>query len=307
MSRLVITSIGKDRPGIVANISKVLSENNVNILKTRASTLGDLFVMVMLVDILNMNIRPRELVTKLKRKGLELGSGISVEDATEYTKKKKLVAFDLDGTLIDMEIIDELAALAGVKKKAKEITRLAMNGKIDFKDSLIKRVSLLKGLKISDVEALKKKIQIAPGAQEFIRELKSAGFTTAIITGGFDTFAQYVGDVLGIDYIYANKLLVQRGRLTGKFKGKIISAQSKLDALKEIAKAEGLKLKECVAIGDGTTDLPILEHSGLGIGFKPKKPVKKRVNAILNKHLGIATAMVGVGQITKDVTKRIKS
>ncbi len=307
MNRLVITSIGKDRPGIVAGISKVLSKHNVNILKTRASTLGGLFVMVMLVDTLTMNVKPKELVSELKRKGLELGSGVSVENAAEYAKKKRLVAFDLDGTLIDMEIIDELAALAGVKKKVQAITRLAMDGKIDFKESLGKRVSLLKGLRVSEVEALKKRIRISPGAQEFIRELKEAGFTTAIITGGFETFARYVGEMLGIDYIYANKLLVRKSRLTGKFEGKILSAQSKLDALKEISKAEGIKLQECVAVGDGATDLLVLERSGLGIGFRPKKPVRKRVNAIINQDLRTATAMVGIGQLTRDVAKRIKA
>jgi len=306
MNRLVITSIGKDRPGIVAGISKVLSQHNANILKTRASTLGGLFVMVMLVATLTMNVKPKELVSELKRKGLELGSGVSVENAAEYAKKK-LVAFDLDGTLIDMEIIDELAALAGVKKKVQAITRLAMDGKIDFKESLDKRVSLLKGLQVSEVEALKKRIRISPGAQEFIRELKEAGFTTAIITGGFETFARYVGKMLGIDYIYANKLLVRKSRLTGKFEGKILSAQSKLDALKEISKAEGIKLQECVAVGDGATDLLVLERSGLGIGFRPKKPVRKRVNAIINQDLRTATAMVGIGQLTRDVAKRIKA
>lgn len=307
MKNLIITTVGRDRPGIVAGISDILYQCNANILKTRASALGEIFVMVMVVDVSKINTNLKDLILKLKEKGVELGSGISVEDEETYKKKKKLVAFDLDGTLISMETLDELAKIWGVEGKVKEITKMAMEGKIGFKEALTKRVSFLKGLPVEELEKLREKIRLTPGAQDLIKELKKAGFITAIITGGFDYFAKYVGDKLGVDYVYANKLVVKNGKLTGKFTGNIVSPKAKLEALMEIAKKEGISLSECVAVGDGANDIFILKSSGLGIGYKPKKLVKRKVNALIDSEdLRTIMAFIGNGHVRRDVIKKLE-
>jgi phosphoserine phosphatase len=307
MGNIIVTSIGRDRPGIVAGISNILYRHNANILKTRASILGGLFVMVMVVDISKVNIKLEDLISKLKEKGVELGSGISVEDEKTYRKKKKLVAFDLDGTLIQMETLDELAKAAGVYEEVKKITKMAMEGKMSFKEALARRVKLLKNLPVEEVEKLKRRIEFTPGVQDLVKELKKAGFVTAIITGGFDVFAKHVAEKLGIDYVYANRLIVRKGVLTGEFKGEIVSAQSKLKALTEIAKKEGISLSECVAVGDGANDVFILKSSGLGIGYKPKTVVKRHAKALINSEdLRTIMAFIGGGQIRKDVIKKLK-
>ncbi len=307
MGNIIVTSIGRDRPGIVAGISNILYRHNANILKTRASILGGLFVMVMVVDISKVNIKLEDLISKLKEKGVELGSGISVEDEKTYRKKKKLVAFDLDGTLIQMETLDELAKAAGVYEEVKKITKMAMEGKMSFKEALARRVKLLKNLPVEEVEKLKRRIEFTPGVQDLVKELKKAGFVTAIITGGFDVFAKHVAEKLGIEYVYANRLIVRKGVLTGEFKGEIVSAQSKLKALTEIAKKEGISLSECVAVGDGANDVFILKSSGLGIGYKPKTVVKRHAKALINSEdLRTIMAFIGGGQIRKDVIKKLK-
>jgi len=307
MGNLIVTTVGKDRPGIVAGISRVLADHNANIIKTRASIIGGLFVMVMVVEVDKITTTLERLISRLKEKSSDLGSGISIQDEDSYTKKKKLVAFDLDGTLIDMEPLDELAKIAGVGEEVAEVTKLAMEGKIDFKDALTKRVSLLKNLPLEKAEALKKSIKLNMGTRDLVKELKKAGFVIAIITGGFDVFADYVGDKLGVNYVYANRLGVKNSVLTGEFKGRIVSPQSKLEALLEIAQKEGISLDECVAVGDGVNDLSILKSSGLGIGYKPKRKVKRYVNAITNsKDLRTITALIGGGDIKKDVIRKLK-
>lgn len=307
MKNLVVTTIGRDRPGIVAGFSTLLAGCSANILKTRASALGNLFVMVMLVDISHANIALAELVSRLKDKGVELDSGVAVEEPEAFQRERKLVAFDLDGTLIDMEIINELARMKGVEREVKEITRRALDGEIDFKEALAQRVKLLKGLTVADLEKLKRKIKALPGAQDLIRELKKTGFVTAIITGSFDFFAEDVGRKLGIDYIYANRLLMAGGKLTGEFEGSVVDSESKLRVLKEIAKKEKISMDEAVAVGDGANDLLIIKNAGLGVGINPKKVIRDEADAIIGvKDLTALPAIIGLGQVKGDVVSRLR-
>jgi phosphoserine phosphatase len=260
----------------------------------------------MLVDVSKINVGFQKLKKKIRNVGVKLGSGVSVEDAEAFKQRRKLVAFDLDGTLIENECINELAKVAGAYREVKEITRKAMNGEIDFRESLKRRVKLLKGLPLKEVEKIKRKLKISPGAEELISELKKAGFTTAIISGGFDVFAEHVAEILGIDYVYANRLKVRSGKLTGEVEEKVITPQDKLKALKEIASKEKISLSECVAIGDGANDIFLLEGSGLGIGYNPKDFLKKRVSAILEtRDLKPVLALIGVSQTSQEVKKRI--
>ncbi|MGP3668286.1 MAG: phosphoserine phosphatase SerB [Candidatus Bathyarchaeota archaeon] len=307
---IIVTTVGKDRPGIVAGISKVLYRYNANILKSRASILGEMFVMVMVVDTSNITTSLTKLVSELKNEGIRLGSGISVEDEKTYLKRKRIIAFDMDGTLVNMEIIDEMAKLAGVEDKVKDVTKKAMEGKMDFKEALSKRVSLLKGLPLRKLEKLKNKLELSPGAQDLIGELKKAGFVIAIITGGFDIFANHIAEKLGVKYVYANKLEIKDGVLTGRFKGSILSPEDKLKALMDIAKKEKADLSKCIAIGDGANDILLLKKSGLGIGYRPKKIVKQHVNTLIeNGDLKTATVFIGISdsQIRTEISRFVKA
>ena len=306
-SKITITVIGNDRPGIVAEFSRILYKHKANILKTRASALGNLFVMVMLVDLSTADVSADWIKEEAKEVGARLGLGVSVEDAERFKRRKKLVAFDMDGTLIENESLDELAKLAGVYEEVKKITREAMEGKIDFKKALARRVKLLKGLPMSEVENVKRRLRISPGAEDLIGELKKAGFITAIITGGFDVFANHIAEILGIDYVYANRLKVKDGRLTGDFESVIVTPQDKLKALMEISEREEIPIEECVAIGDGANDIILLKESGLGLGYKPKEAVKRHVDGLLkNLDLKTVLALLGVSQVSLDVAKRIR-
>ncbi|NHW45034.1 MAG: phosphoserine phosphatase SerB, partial [Candidatus Verstraetearchaeota archaeon] len=197
---LFVTVVGYDKPGIVAGITSAVAEVNGNIKSIRASTLSDLFVMSMVVDISRISCSKEELIKKLKERALEMGIGIAIEDEEGRSKAKKLIAFDMDGTILEAEAIDEIAKCAGVQERVAELTRRAMNGEVDFEYALRERVRLLKGLPIKVIEEVAEKLPISKGAEEVVKTLKSMGFITVLITGGFDVVAKKVAERLGFDY-----------------------------------------------------------------------------------------------------------
>ncbi len=178
-----------------------------------------------------------------------------------------LIVFDMDNTLVDVEIIDELAKAAGVGEKVVEITRKAMQGEVDFGTALVERVQLLKNLPEKDVIKIADSIPIMKGAERLIKEAKSIGYKTAIISGSFMIFAQKVGERLGIDHIVANKLVIKDGVLTGEVTGPLMKQESKEFVLSEIVKSEGLEFKDCVVVGDGANDIHMFKNAGLSIAF----------------------------------------
>jgi len=279
---LFVTVVGYDRPGIVAGITSAVAEVNGNIESIRASTLSDLFFMSMVVDISRINCSKEELIRRLKDRALKIGVGIAIEDEESKSKTKKLIAFDMDGTILEAEAIDEIAKRAGVRREVAELTRRAMNGEIEFEYALRERVRLLKGLPVEVVEEVAEELPISKGAEEVIKTLKSMGFMTVLITGGFDVVARKVAERLGFDYWFANKLGVEDGKLNGEVEVLVSGGGSKLEILKKVAEAHGIDLEECVAVGDGANDLLVLEKVGLGIGFKPKPIVEERVRALVS-------------------------
>ena len=281
-NHLFVTVVGYDKPGIVAGITSTVAEVNGNIKSIRASTLSDLFVMSMVVDISRISCSKEELIKRLKEKALEMGIGIAIEDEEGRSKAKKLIAFDMDGTILEAEAIDEIAKRAGVQERVAELTRRAMNGEVDFEYALKERVRLLKGLPIKVIEEVAEKLPISKGAEEVVKTLKSMGFITVLITGGFDVVAKKVAERLGFDYWFANRLGVEDGKLNGEVEVLVSGGGSKLELLKRVAEAHGIDLEECVAVGDGANDLLVLEKVGLGIGFKPKPVVEERVRAVVN-------------------------
>ncbi len=192
-----------------------------------------------------------------------------------WRRNKRLIVFDMDSTLIQSEVIVEMAKRHGVGDQVHEITERAMNGEIDFNESLTERVALLKGMKESELASIKKDINLTEGVEKFINTVKKLGYKTAIISGGFNYFANAFKEELKIDYAFSNELEIINGELTGKVKGSIVNAEKKAMLVELIAQQEQIQLEQVVAIGDGANDLPMLAKAGLGIAFHAKEIVKQ--------------------------------
>jgi phosphoserine phosphatase len=199
-----------------------------------------------------------------------------------YRLNKRLIVFDMDSTLIQAEVIDELARVHGIGDKVKLITERAMNGELNFDQSIRERVSLLKGLSAEKMEDIYQKIELTPGAEALIKKVRSLGFKTAIVSGGFRYFAERFQKRLGMDYAFANDLEIENGLLTGKVKGEILNAQKKVDIMELIALREKISIEQVVAVGDGANDLPMLARAGLGIAFHAKEKVRKEARHQMN-------------------------
>ncbi|MEP4486126.1 MAG: phosphoserine phosphatase SerB [Halioglobus sp.] len=210
---------------------------------------------------------------------METASHLEVDLAFQrdnmYRRNRRLVAFDMDSTLIEAEVIDELAIAAGVGDQVSAITERAMRGELDFASSFRERLALLEGLEESSLERIAAKLKVTEGAEHLIATLKSLGYKTVILSGGFTYFAKYLQQRLGIDYVYANELDIVDGKLTGRVIGEIVDGDRKALLLKELAAREGLQLEQVIAVGDGANDLPMLSAAGLGIAFRAKPVVQQ--------------------------------
>jgi phosphoserine phosphatase len=205
----------------------------------------------------------------------DLDVDISFQEDNMYRRNRRLVCFDMDSTLIQTEVIDELAELAGVGEQVRAITESAMNGEIDFSESFKKRMALLEGLSEDVLHNVAVNLPITKGAHRLMKALKYYGYKTAILSGGFTYFGDYLQKELGIDYVYANQLEIKDGKLTGKYLGEIVDGQKKAEYLKAIAEKEGIHINQTIAVGDGANDLPMLNLAGLGIAFHAKPKVKE--------------------------------
>ncbi|ABR55587.1 phosphoserine phosphatase SerB [Methanococcus vannielii SB] len=196
---------------------------------------------------------------------------------------KKLILFDLDSTLIDCEVIDEIAKLAGVEGEVKKITNDAMKGNLKFEDSLKQRVIFLKGLESEKIDFFVQKIPIMNGAKELILELKKIGYVTGVVSGGFTFAANEVKKILSLDYAYSNTLLSNDGRLTGEVIGPVMGESAKGDILEEIAKKENISLENTVVVGDGANDISMFEKAGFRIAFCAKEILKSKADVCIDK------------------------
>ena len=209
----------------------------------------------------------------------KLNYDISLQEDTIYRRSRRLICFDMDSTLIRTEVIDELADRAGVGEQVRAITESAMRGEIDFKESFTRRVALLKGLDISVMKEIAESLPITEGLDRMMQVLKRSGYKTAILSGGFTYFGNYLKQKYNFDYVYANELEVDaNGKLTGRYVGDIVDGQRKKELLRLLAQVENINIAQTIAVGDGANDLPMLSEAGLGIAFHAKPKVKKEAS-----------------------------
>ncbi len=227
-----------------------------------------------------------------------LGCDVALQPEGLMRRSKRLVVMDMDSTLIQQEVIDELARKHGVFDRVAEITHRAMNGELQFDDALRERVMLLRGAPASILEDVQSVIHLTPGAEHLIRVLKRLGYRLAVISGGFIEVAEPIRARLGLDYAFANQLEIVDGKLTGKVLGAIVNRKRKAELLEEIAQIERVSLEQVIAIGDGANDLDMLNRAGLGIAFNAKQVVREQAKYVVNqRNLDAILYLLGIRDV----------
>ena len=224
----------------------------------------------------------QELQRRFMQISAEEDFDISLQQDTIFRRSRRLICFDMDSTLIETEVIDELAMRAGVGDQVKAITQRAMRGEIDFTESFKERVALLKGLDESVMKEIAENLPLTEGCERTMQVLKRVGYKIAILSGGFTYFGNYLKQKLGIDYVYANDLEIVDGKLTGRYLGDVVYGRRKAELLKLIAQVENVDIAQTIAVGDGANDLPMLATAGLGIAFHAKPKVKREAGQSLS-------------------------
>lgn len=284
--RRVITLLGRQLTADqIAKVASAIADNNLNI-----DIINRLSGRVSLTDVgtypkacIKLTVSghlddPGPLRGALLRISEETGIDISFHVDNIYSQNRRLVVFDMDSTLIQEEVIDELAKAAGTNDQVSQITEAAMNGEYDFVESLNRRVALLKGLPADTLGQVAASLTLSEGAETVIETLKGLGYKIGVISGGFDYFGKYLQEKLGLDYVFANSLEISNGRLTGRITGDIIDAGRKAEILKTITTVENINLHQTIAVGDGANDLPMLRVAGLGVAFHAKPVVRQNAH-----------------------------
>lgn len=289
-NRYIITILGEKLAAEqISEVTKVISDKNLNIdsikrLTGRTSLVkkDDYPRASIQLSIRGKIENKTEFTSKFMEISKELDVDIAFQEDSMFRRNRRLVCFDMDSTLIQTEVIDELAERAGVGAEVKAITESAMQGEIDFNESFKKRMSLLKGLSEDVLKDVADKLPITKGAKRLIDTLHYYGYKTAILSGGFTYFGHYLQEKLDIDYVYANKLEIKDGKLTGGYLGEIVDGNKKAEYLQLLADKEGIDIGQTIAVGDGANDLQMLNLAGLGIAFHAKPKVKDNAQSAIS-------------------------
>ena len=277
---MILNHFGDTRS--VAELSNLMGEENVNIefISSHSHHAARSFEMT-------INIGDHRNVDRLKNrlmiKSRELDIDLAIQSMAAYRKNKRMICFDMDSTLVNMEGIDEMARKAGVHREVARITEKAMRGDFDFEESLRQRVAMLKGLALDEVMDIRNHMMLSEGADELLTTLKWLGFKLGIVSGGFDIFADYLKDRFNLDFAFANQLDFKSGALTGKLNGDIVDAAQKARILNQVACDLVIPLDQVVAIGDGANDALMLTQAGLGIAYNAKKGLDRVANVALSE------------------------
>jgi phosphoserine phosphatase len=247
---------------------------------------------------LSVSGKPLDLLD-MRRRFMEIsqqtGIDISFHVDNIYRRNRKLVVFDMDSTLIQAEVIVELAKLAGVGDQVEAITEATMRGEIDFKESFRRRVALLKGLPEEHLARLTRELPLTEGADLVAKTLKGLGYKLGILSGGFRFVGEYLKERLGFDYLYANELDIRDGVVTGEVVGDIVDGEKKAELLRKLAEKENIALEQTIAVGDGANDLPMISIAGLGVAFNAKPIVRqKAANTISSVGLDGLLYLIGI-------------
>ena len=288
--RYIVTILGETLAAAqVSAVTKVMAEENLNIdaikrLTGRTSLTENSEQPRSCIQLsVRGELRDKEAMTsKFMEISRNLNVDLSFQEDNIYRRNRRLVCFDMDSTLIQAEVIDKLAELAGVGEQVSAITESAMRGEIDFNTSFKKRMAMLEGLSEEVLRDVAVNLPITKGAHRLFKALKYYGFKTAILSGGFTYFAEYLQKELGIDYVHANQLEIKDGALTGGYIGEIVDGNKKAEFLKAIAEKEGIHINQTIAVGDGANDLPMLNLAGLGIAFHAKPKVKESAESSIS-------------------------
>lgn len=281
--RFIVTLLGKVLTAKqVSRVTRVLADEKLNIdfikrltgrtpLYNEDDSLRSCIELSVRGELSNRNAIQKQLV----QLSSELDVDISFQEDNMFRRNRRLICFDMDSTLIKTEVIDELADRAGVGEQVRAITESAMRGEIDFHESFTQRIALLKGLEASVLAEIAENLPIMEGADKLMSILKQCGFKIAILSGGFTYFGEVLKKRFGADYVYANELEIQDGKLTGNYIGDVVDGKRKAELLRLIAQVEHINLQQTIAVGDGANDLPMINLAGLGIAFHAKPKVKE--------------------------------
>ena len=289
-NRYILTLLGRKLTAQqIAGATKLLAEQQLNIDGIRRLTgripLDEKKANVRACIEFSVRGTPKdreELQSQLMQLSASLGMDFSFQQDNMYRRMRRLICFDMDSTLIETEVIDELAIRAGVGDQVKAITERAMRGEIDFCESFKERVALLKGLNESVMRDIAEHLPITEGVERLMFVLKRYGYKIAILSGGFTYFGNYLKEKFGIDYVYANQLEIVDGKLTGRYLGDIVDGRRKAELLRLLAQVENVDIAQTIAVGDGANDLPMLSTAGLGIAFHAKPKVVANAQQAIN-------------------------